>query len=96
VAAGALLFLGQMSGVSAVAAEPPPDAELLEFLGTVDTAERGLKEYLERTDVEKIAASHAPAAVQGAADKPVSAGRAADSRPQPATSNPAPVSGTSP
>jgi hypothetical protein len=96
VAAGALLLVSQASGTLARAAEPPPDADLLEFLGTVDTADNGLKEYLERTDVEKIAANRAPTAGQGAADKPVPAGRPADSRPTPAASKPAPASETSP
>ena len=43
------------------AVEPPPDADLLEFLGSVDSEDSGWADYLEKTDVGQAARKHAPA-----------------------------------
>jgi len=45
-----------LSGVAAAQnSKPPVDGDLLEFLGSVDSEGPGWSEYLERTDVSKVA-----------------------------------------
>jgi len=45
-----------LSGVAvAQNSKPPVDGDLLEFLGSVDAEGPGWSEYLERTDVSKVA-----------------------------------------
>ncbi len=58
------LLLGAAWLAAARAAEPKVDADLLEFLGSVDTEDKNWHDYLARTDIEKVAqrAPHAPAA----------------------------------
>ena len=47
------------SSAAAASAAAAADAELLEFLGSVDSTEPGWHDYLEHTDLEKVI--HAPA-----------------------------------
>jgi hypothetical protein len=47
------------------AAEPAADADLLEYLGSVDSEEAAWHEYLATTDVDKLV-QHAAAAPAGA------------------------------
>ena len=59
VLGGALAFAGALAGEAAL------DADLLEFLGTLDTEGQGWSEYLAHTDVNR--AVRAPAATPPAA-----------------------------
>jgi hypothetical protein len=47
------------AAAASASATAAADAELLEFLGSVDSAEPGWHDYLEHTDLEKVI--HAPA-----------------------------------
>jgi hypothetical protein len=44
-----------LSGVAVAQNSKSPDGDLLEFLGSVDSEGPGWSEYLERTDVSKVA-----------------------------------------
>lgn len=56
------IVLAATGPVVAAAAEPLPDADLLEFLGSIDSDEPGWQEYLE-TGLRQVAARKpAPAA----------------------------------
>jgi hypothetical protein len=46
------------------------DAELLEFLGSIDTEEEGWQEYLEQKPVKPVAAKASPGKPAPPADKP--------------------------
>jgi hypothetical protein len=51
------IALCALAGITAtvVAAQPPPvDTELLEFLGSLDNEEEGLREYLELRPVKVV------------------------------------------
>ena len=50
-----LIAATALSAAPLHAAQPLPD-ELLEFLGSIDTAEDGWTDYLEQTDVQKVGA----------------------------------------
>lgn len=71
---GVLIAALVASGSVVAAAEPPPDAEFLEFLGSLDTEDEAWREYLaERPD---------RAADKAAAGKP--ARRPEETKPAPA------------
>ena len=61
------LHLAGLIGVGALLAAPlhasdePVDAELLEFLGTVDSSEADWRDYLAATDVDAVAKAGAAA-----------------------------------
>jgi len=69
-----------LSGVAvAQNSKPPVDGDLLEFLGSVDSEGPGWSEYLERTDVSKVAKQSPPGAtptdpVSSATPKPPAKG----------------------
>lgn len=50
-----VLLGGALGLASALAAEAAPDGDLLEFLGSVDAEGDGWGEYLEGTDVNRVA-----------------------------------------
>jgi hypothetical protein len=54
VSALGLLCGGALLAAPSPGAEPPIDADLLEFLGSVDSPEPGWHDYLEKTDVGKL------------------------------------------
>lgn len=58
---------GALAAAPLRAAEPPADAEFLEYLGSVDSNEAGWHEYLANTDVGKLAK---PAAAPPVASPP--------------------------
>jgi len=49
------LLLTALAPAWACAADKPPDADLLEFLGSVDTDGGDWSDFLERTDLDKVA-----------------------------------------
>jgi hypothetical protein len=49
------LLCGGVLAATAYAAEPAIDADLLEYLGTVDSNDAGWQDYLEQTDIDKVA-----------------------------------------
>ena len=57
-----LLCGGVLFGAPLQAAEQPVDADLLEFLGSVDSSEAGWHDYLAATDVDQLVKSQAAAA----------------------------------
>jgi len=74
--------LAAFTACAVAVAGPPsaaPDGDMLEFLGSVDTAEHGLHEYLARTDLDKLAKAPAKppptAPSPPAAPAPVAASR---------------------
>lgn len=85
-----VLLIGLSVWTSPRAMEAPDDG-LLEFLGSIDTADKDWRDYLARTDIDKVARH---AARNGAA--PVdSAPPPAPSRSSPADPPPGPVDGKS-
>lgn len=64
-----LVSLSAMSMVRA-AEHSAVDADFLEFLGSVDSGGKGWHEYLENTDLEKVAQSPVKSPVKPPADKP--------------------------
>jgi hypothetical protein len=61
-----LLCGSALAGLPARAGEAAADADLLEFLGSVDSTEEGWHDYLASTDVDQVARS-ASTPVAGAA-----------------------------
>lgn len=55
------LLLTALAPALACAADKSPDPDLLEFLGSVDADGGDWSEYLERTDLDKVARPAAPA-----------------------------------
>jgi hypothetical protein len=73
---------GALAAAPLRAAEPSADAELLEYLGSVDSNEAGWHEYLANTDVGKLAK---PAAARPAASPPAQSTTPASTPPAPNT-----------
>jgi hypothetical protein len=71
-----LVCAGALAVAPLRAADKPADADLLEYLGSVDSSEAGWHDYLASTDVDKLVkpAAARPAAppVQPAAPPPAS------------------------
>ena len=65
-----LLFSLTAMSVVRAAEHSAVDADLLEFLGSVDSGGEGWHEYLENTDLEKVAQTPVKAPVKPPADKP--------------------------
>ena len=56
-----LIVVGALLGAPVQAGDEPVDAELLEFLGTVDSSEPDWRDYLAATDVDAVAKGGAAA-----------------------------------
>jgi hypothetical protein len=68
-----------------------PDPALLEFLGSVDTDDKGWHDYLAHTDIEQVARRTAPARAPPAPGAPSTAPKTSTASP-PAPVSPPPVS----
>jgi hypothetical protein len=70
--AASLMCGSALFGLPARAAEAAADADLLEFLGSVDSTEEGWHDYLASTDVDKVAPPATAPATGAAPAKSVS------------------------
>jgi len=71
IRAGSLAFLGGLAMLSRLhAGNAPVDEGLLEFLGSVDSEDKGWHEYLASTDIDKVARRTAGARVNPVASAP--------------------------